>query len=69
MPQNPSVIATKTPTSEVNAPAKNTTPTLWLTLSTVQVLVFDTSKQREAQQDPNGKCKPEFRLRGHKKEG
>merc|ERR1712013_260640 len=49
MPQNPSVIATKTPTSEV--------------------LVFDTSKQREAQQDPNGKCKPEFRLRGHKKEG
>merc|ERR1712013_928491 len=49
MPQNPSVIATKTPTSEV--------------------LVFDTSKQREAQQDPNGKCRPEFRLRGHKKEG
>merc|ERR1712013_199073 len=48
MPQNPSVIATKTPTSEV--------------------LVFDTSKQREAQQDPNGKCRPEFRLRGHKKD-
>jgi len=47
MPQNPSIIATKTPTCEV--------------------LVFDTSKQQN--QDPSGKCKPDFRLRGHKKEG
>jgi len=46
MPQNPSVIATKTPTSEV--------------------LVFDTSKQQEQE---GGKCCPEFRLRGHRKEG
>lgn len=48
MPQNSSVIATKTPTCEV--------------------LVFDSTKQPSSP-DPSGKCKPELRLRGHKKEG
>jgi len=48
MPQNPCVIATKTPTCEV--------------------LVFDTNKQPKVP-DPSGKCRPDLRLRGHKKEG
>ena len=48
MPQNPCVIATKTPSSDV--------------------LVFDYTKH-PSKPDPNGKCHPDLKLRGHQKEG
>ncbi|XP_014195083.1 histone-binding protein RBBP4 isoform X2 [Haplochromis burtoni] len=48
MPQNPCIIATKTPTSDV--------------------LVFDYTKH-PSKPDTPGVCRPDLRLRGHKKEG
>ncbi|TRZ26444.1 hypothetical protein HGM15179_000601 [Zosterops borbonicus] len=48
MPQNPCIIATKTPSADV--------------------LVFDYTKH-PSKPDPSGECNPDFRLRGHQKEG
>ncbi|KAF2980702.1 hypothetical protein EK904_001233 [Melospiza melodia maxima] len=48
MPQNPRIVATKTPSADV--------------------LVFDCTKH-PSEPDPSGECNPEFRLRGHQKEG
>lgn len=48
MPQKPSVIATKTPTSDV--------------------LVFDYTKH-PSKPNPDGRCNPDLRLKGHTKEG
>ena len=63
MPQNPCVIATKTPAQDVlvfdytKHPSKPGAPGL------------DASCGADACSDPNGICQPELRLKGHTKEG
>lgn len=71
MPQQPNIIATKTPSSEVfvfdytKHPAKpgiSIIPRVYSAYSTNRNWFFHNT-------DPSGECKPQLRLRGHQKEG
>ena len=66
MPQNPCVIATKTPSSDVLG--KQDENFINLLSSFGSVLVFDYTKH-PSKPDASGKCQPDLRLRGHRKEG
>lgn len=76
MPQNPCIIATKTPTSDVlvfdytKHPSK---PGTWIRHSTDIALSPYCASEIYAfvllSTDVNGECRPDLRLRGHQKEG
>lgn len=67
MPQNPCIIATKTPSSEVFVFDYTKHPSKPGKLRFCFLLASQLSRHFFV--DPSGECKPQLRLRGHQKEG
>lgn len=76
MPQNPCIIATKTPTSDVlvfdytkhpSKPGRLGAKTMFV--NCVITVVFICRMTFRFTEDPSGECTPDLRLRGHQKEG
>jgi len=75
MPQNPCIIATKTPTSDVLVfdYTKHPSKPGRITARCVLFCIFLTFVKLKLDfiyiKDPSGECTPDLRLRGHQKEG